>query len=71
MPKEITKENLQKYAEEHLEGTANMVASGLLDGKIAKGHVMELFYLSGTFGLGLQDKARHLAAEIEKEILGK
>lgn len=66
MSKEVTKENLRKYAEEHLEGTANMVAAGVLDVKVAKGHVKELFYLSGTFGLDLQEKAREIERAFKK-----
>lgn len=66
MAKQVTKENLKAYAEEHLEGTTNMVAAGMLPKERAKGHVRELFYLSATFDLGLQDKARELLNEYEK-----
>jgi len=66
MAKEVNKENLRKYAEEHLEGTINMVAAGMMKPERAKGHVRELFYLSATFDLGLQDKAREILKEYEK-----
>ena len=66
MAKEVNKENLRKYAEEHLEGTANMVAAGILKPERAKGHVRELFYLSATFDLGLQEKAREIIKEFGK-----
>lgn len=66
MAKEVTKENLKKYAEEHLDGTVNMVAAGLLNTERAKGHVRELFYLSATFGLELEDKTRKILKEYEK-----
>lgn len=66
MAKEVTKENLKAYAEEHLEGTTNMVAAGMITPEKARGHVMELFYLSATFDLGLQDKARELEKTLKK-----
>ena len=67
MSKKITKENLVKYAENELEGVCNLVASGVMNPKEGTGHVRQLFYLSGTFGLGLQEKAR----EIIREFNGK
>ena len=67
MSKEVTKENLRKFAEDELNGVSNMVESGMMDEKTAKGHVNQLFYLSGTFGLGLQEKAR----EIIRRLKGK
>lgn len=70
MAKEVTKENLLNYAKEHLRDTANAVFAGILDAKTAKGHTQELFYLSATFVLGLQEEARKLRKELE-ERLGK
>lgn len=58
MSKEVTKENLARYAEDELNGVCNMVASGMMNPKEATGQARQLFYLSGTFGLGLQEKAR-------------
>lgn len=65
MAKEVTKENLCTYAKDHLEGAATAVVTGLMDAKTAKGHVNELFYLSATFGLGLQDEARALLKKMD------
>lgn len=65
MSKEVTKENLRAYAEEHLESTSTMVSAGMMDAKTAKGHIDELFYLSGTFGLDLQEKAREITKRME------
>lgn len=67
MAKEVTKENLRTYAKEHLHDTASAVSSGILDAKTARGHVRELFYLSGTFDLGLQEEAR----KVVKALNGK
>ena len=68
MAKEANKENLSNYAKEHLRDTASAVTAGLLDAKTAKGHVRELFYLSATFGLGLQDEAREVIKELDKKL---
>lgn len=65
MAKEVTKDNLSKYAKDHLNDTASAVAAGMLDAKTAKGHVRELFYLSATFGLGLQEEARAVIKKME------
>lgn len=67
MAKEVNKENLSRFAKEHLRDTASAVCAGFLDAKTAKGHVRELFYLSATFGLGLQDEARELIRELDKQ----
>lgn len=67
MAKEVTKDNLCNYAKEHLNDTASAVSAGLLDAKTARGHVRELFYLSATFGLGLQEEARSIIREMEKK----
>jgi len=67
MSKEVTKENLRKFAEDELDGVSNMVESGMMDEKTAKGHVRQLFYLSGTFGLGLQEKARQIIRRLKGE----
>lgn len=69
MAKEVTKDNLSKFAKEHLHDTASAVAAGFLDAKTAKGHVRELFYLSATFGLGIQDEARAIIKEFDKKSL--
>lgn len=66
MPKEVNRENLRKYAEEHLNDTASAVASGILDAKTARGHVRELFYLSGSFDLGLQEEARKIIRKLKE-----
>lgn len=66
MAKEVNKDNLKKYAKEHLRDTASAVSAGLLDAKTAKGSIRELFYLSATFGLGLQDEAREIIKEMDK-----
>lgn len=58
MAKEVNKDNLSKYAKEHLNDAASAVSAGILDAKTARGHVWELFYLSATFGLELQEEAR-------------
>lgn len=68
MAKEVTKENLRTYAEEHLHDTASAVLSGILDAKTARGHVLELFYLSATFDLDIQEEARKLAKELKERI---
>lgn len=65
MAKEVTKDNLSKYAKEHLNDTASAVSAGILDAKTARGHVRELFYLSATFGLGLQEEARAVIKKME------
>lgn len=65
MAKEVTKDNLSKYAKEHLNDTASAVSAGILDAKTARGHVRELFYLSATFGLGLQEEAREVIRKME------
>ena len=67
MSKEVTKENLRMFAEDELNGVSNMVESGMMDEKTAKGHVRQLFYLSGTFGLGLQEKARQIIRRLKGE----
>ena len=67
MSKEVTKENLRQYAEESLNGAKNMVLLGAMDPQVAKGHVRELFYLSGTFDLGLQEEARKIIRELKDE----
>ena len=68
MAKEVTKENLSAYAKEHLNDTANAVLVGMMDAKTAKGHLQELFYLSGTFDLGLQEEARKVVKEMKERI---
>ena len=68
MAKEVTKENLCAYAKEHLHDTAEAVAAGLLDAKTAKGHIRELFYLSGTFDLDLQEDARKVVRDLKARI---
>lgn len=68
MAKEVNKENLSKYAKEHLHDTASAVSAGFLGAKTAKGHVRELFYLSATFDLGLQDEARSIIKEMDKKL---
>ena len=68
MSKEVTKENLCAYAKEHLRDTASAEFDGILDAKTAKGHTQELFYLSATFGLGLQEEARKLRKELEERL---
>lgn len=68
MAKEVTKENLCTYAKEHLHDTANAVVAGVLDAKTAKGHARELFYLSATFGLDIQDEARKVVNELKERI---
>lgn len=68
MAKEVNKENLRKYAEDHLNDTANAVRDGYLDAKTAKGHVRELFYLSAAFDLDLQDEARSIIKEMDKRL---
>lgn len=65
MAKEVTKDNLSKYAKEHLHDTASAVSAGILDARTAKGHVRELFFLSATFGLGIQEEARSIIKEME------
>lgn len=65
MAKEVTKENLRNYAKEHLNDTASAVTAGILDAKTARGHVRELFYLSATFDLGLQEEARSVIRKME------
>lgn len=65
MAKEVTKDNLSKYAKEHLHDTASAVSAGILDARTAKGHVRELFFLSATFGLGIQEDARSIIKEME------
>lgn len=65
MAKEVNKDNLSKYAKEHLNDTASAVSAGILDAKTARGHVRELFYLSATFGLGLQEEAREVIKKME------
>lgn len=65
MAKEVTKDNLSKYAKEHLNDTASAVTAGILDAKTARGHVRELFYLSATFDLGLQEEARAVIRKME------
>ena len=67
MAKEVTEENLRKFAEDELDGVSNMVESGMMDEKTAKGHVRQLFYLSGTFGLGLQEEARKIIRRLKGE----
>lgn len=68
MAKEVTKDNLCTYAKEHLNDTANAVLAGMMDAKTAKGHIQELFYLSGTFGLGIQEEARKVVKEMKERI---
>lgn len=68
MAKEVTKENLREYAETHLRDTASAVLAGLMDAKTAKGHARELFYLSATFGLDIQDEARKVVNEMKAAI---
>lgn len=65
MAKEVNKDNLSKYAKEHLHDTASAVSAGLMGATTAKGHIRELFYLSATFGLGLQDEAREILREFD------
>ena len=65
MAKEVTKDNLSKYAKEHLNDTASAVTAGILDAKTARGHVRELFYLSATFDLGLQEEARAVIKKMD------
>ena len=65
MAKEVTKDNLSKYAKEHLHDTASAVSAGILDARTAKGYVRELFFLSATFGLGIQEEARSIIKEME------
>lgn len=68
MAKEVNKENLCKYAKEHLNDAANAVKAGFLDAKTAKGHVQELFYLSGTFDLGIQEEARRIIKDLKESL---
>jgi len=68
MAKEVTKDNLRNYAKEHLHDTANAVCAGIMDAKTAKGHTQELFYLSATFGLGLEEEARKIRKDLEGRI---
>ena len=68
MAKETNKENLCAYAKEHLHATADAVTAGLLDAKTAKGHIRELFYLSATFDLGIQEEAHELVKKLTRRI---
>jgi hypothetical protein len=68
MAKEVNKDNLCEYAKEHLHATANAVKAGLLNARTAKGHIRELFYLSATFDLGIQDEAHGLVIELTRRI---
>lgn len=65
MAKPITKENLITYCEDHLEDTTNAVLSGIITPEKGRGHIRELFFLSATFDLGLQEKAREILKRID------
>lgn len=65
MSKEVTKENLRKFAEDELHGIANMVSLGHMEPSDAKGRARELFYLSANFDLGLVEESRRLIREMK------
>lgn len=67
MAKEVTKENLRKFAEDELNGIATMVASGMLKRENASGRVRELFYLSANFDLKLQEEARRIERDLKDQ----
>lgn len=68
MAKEVTKENLKDFASCELQSVANLVEAGMLKGENAKGRVDELFFLSATFGLDLNERAREIKRDLKERL---